>query len=315
MTRTNTFPVPIRVLRTISGGRGGAFVVGAMFTAAYAQKAERLAASCEKYGLSYVIHEVPTVHRSISSQGTDDLAHTKPNFILHLLAVHKMPVLYLDADCEFVAEPALIDELVTTRCDFAIYNWFADADQYSDCYIATDVSPGPGEAPIKDRFYRFLGKEGSFSSKQLKCNGLVQFYANSIAARALLWRWQKTLATFHGCTDDGALTFTFNNLKRRSWLWWLLKVRWLPRSYARISWWLFTKPIINHQGLPTKSSSFKKIHDPLGRKLFYSSLTKRRKPGSLFPEDYIIDTKERVMCKFVDGRLVPIEPLKLDFWK
>ena len=45
------FPLPFKSLRTISGGKEGLFVIGAMFTAAYSNKTERLAASCEKFGL------------------------------------------------------------------------------------------------------------------------------------------------------------------------------------------------------------------------------------------------------------------------
>src|SRR5688572_17413831 len=99
------FPLPFNSVRQISGGREGRYVVGAMFTASYAEKAERLAASCERFGLQYAIHEVQVIHRSIYILGADDLAYTKANFIHHLLVTHGKPVLYLDADCEFVAEP------------------------------------------------------------------------------------------------------------------------------------------------------------------------------------------------------------------
>jgi hypothetical protein len=110
------FPLPFRSLRTISGGKEGLYVIG------------RLAALCAKFGLQYVIDEVPAVHRSISYRGIDDLFYTKANFIRHLLAAHKKPVLYLDADCEFVSQPDLIDELVRSGCDFAIHNGCAEED-------------------------------------------------------------------------------------------------------------------------------------------------------------------------------------------
>jgi len=69
-----------------------------MFTAAYRGQAERLAASCSKFGLPYEIHEVPTGTPVHSPHGSEDLSFTKANFIHHLLAVHSKPVLYLDAD-------------------------------------------------------------------------------------------------------------------------------------------------------------------------------------------------------------------------
>lgn len=132
MRRAAQFPLPFKSNRSLTGGRGGAYLVGSMFTASYSQKAARLAASCEKFGLSFEIHEVPTIHRSISPAGTDDLSYTKPNFIRHLIASHRKPVLYVDADCEFVADPVAISCLVDERCDFAVYNWCADdcTDQF-----------------------------------------------------------------------------------------------------------------------------------------------------------------------------------------
>ena len=247
-------PFPFKSLRTMSGGKDGSYVIGAMFTAAYSDKAERLAASCEKFGLPYVIHEVPTVHRSISGRGTDDLSYTKPNFIRHLLAAHKKPVLYLDADCEFVSQPELIDQLVRSGCDFAIYNGYAD--EHTDRFVPIELSLRANEPPIRNRFYRFAGSADWYTNSQLVCSGLVQFYGNSVAARALLSRWHRTIATFPGCADDAALNFAFNNLTRRSWLSWLLKVRWLPKSYARISWWIHAKPIINHPDIPWKVFQF-----------------------------------------------------------
>jgi hypothetical protein len=66
----NPFPLPFNALREVSGERGTVrFVVGAMFTASYADKAERLARSCAKWGLQYAIHQVPAVHRSDQRPG------------------------------------------------------------------------------------------------------------------------------------------------------------------------------------------------------------------------------------------------------
>jgi hypothetical protein len=71
------FRHPFRSLHTINGGKEGLYVIGAMFTAAYSKKAERLAASCEKFGLPYVTHEVPAVHLSrICSRHTGSLFFT-----------------------------------------------------------------------------------------------------------------------------------------------------------------------------------------------------------------------------------------------
>ena len=133
------FPLPFASLRTLSGEGASPYIAGAMFTAAYAENAMRLAASCAKFSLSYELHEVPTVHRSISLRGSDDLRFTKANFIHHLLTTHKRPVLYLDADLEIVAQPALLSELVRDRIDFAIYNWLAD--EHNDRFYPVNSNP------------------------------------------------------------------------------------------------------------------------------------------------------------------------------
>lgn len=170
---SRTFPLPFKSLRSISGGKQASYVIGAMFTAGYSEKAERLASSCERFALPYVIHEVPTVHRSISRRGTDDLSYTKANFIRQLLATHRKPVLYLDADCEFVSRPDLIDELVRSGCDFAIYN--GCAEEYTDRFVPIELRLGADEPPIRNRFFRWSGHVGWYSTSQLMCCGLVQF--------------------------------------------------------------------------------------------------------------------------------------------
>jgi chitin disaccharide deacetylase len=304
--------IGFKSLRTIRGGKDGSYVIGAMFTAPYSDKAERLAASCEKFGLQYVIHEVPTVHRSISNRGTEDLSYTKANFIRHLLAAHEKPVLYLDVDCEFVSQPDLIEELVSSGCDFAIYNTLAE-EYEADRFFPIEVSPRPAEPPIRNRFYRWSGFVPWYANNQLICCGLVQFYRNSLAARELLSRWHKTIATFLGCADDACLDFVFNNLRRRSWLYWLLKVRWLPKPYARISWWIYAKPVINNPHLPGGGNDFREIADSKGRKRFYPSRMKL-KTATLFPRDCIIDTEQHMVCRLVDGQLVPVEPIDQSFW-
>jgi hypothetical protein len=312
MNRTNSFPLPFKSLRTLSGGKEGTYVIGAMFTAAYFEKAERLVASCEKFELPYVIHEVPTVHRSFGIRGTDDLTYTKPNFIRHLLATHKKPILYMDADCEFISRPELIDQLAKSVCDFAIYNKYADV--HTDWFIPIELSHWANEPQIEKRFYRYLGSGRLYTNSQLGCYGCVQFYRNSVAARALLSKWQKTLAEFPGRGDDACLNFTFNNLTKLSWLPWLLKVQWLPSSYARLPFFIFTEPVINHPDIPGDYAKFSPFKDPKGRKQFYKSLAEWKDAISIFPEDCIIDTEQKMLCRLVDDQLVPLKPTDRKLW-
>jgi hypothetical protein len=306
-----SFPLPFKSVRHISGGRDGRYIVGAMFTAGYSKKAERLAASCEKFGLPYVLHEVPTVHRSIHSLGSDDLSYTKANFIHHLLVEHGKPVLYLDADCEFVSEPDLVDQLVGSGCDFAIYNWLAD--EHTDVFVPIELGIGPDGPPIKNRFYRFSRSLDWYSTTQLVCSGCVQFYGNSEAARLLLAAWQQNIVMFPASADDGCLSFTFNNPGPRSNE---LKVQWLPKAYARISWWIYVKPVINHRGHPQRDSKFLSIMDmdPSGRRGWYPDRTELRTVACLFPRDCIIDTERRVVGKIVGDQLVTIKTTDQTFW-
>ncbi len=252
------------------------------------------------------------MHRSMSIRGTDDLAFTKANFIRHLLTTHKKPILYLDADCEFASEPELIDQLVMSGCDFAIYNGFAD--DRTDRFVPVKLNLSSGVEPTKNRYYRFSGSARWFSSTQLVCSGCTQFYGNSLAVRALLSKWHQTIAAFPGSADDACLDFVFNNLSRRSWLSWLLHVTWLPKSYARYAWWIHTKPIINHPDFPADGSSFTRIKDPKGRKRAYFSRMRRRDPASQFAPNSIIDTEQHMLCKLVDDKIVPIEPIVEEFW-
>jgi len=158
------FPLPFQSLRVIRGGGSKNFILGAMFTDTYSEKAARLAASCEKFGLPYEFHEVPSVHCSISAHGTADPSFTKANFIHHLLKMHNRPVLYLDADCEVVARPDLISELVRSGCDFAVYNWLAD--EYTDMFKPIKVDM-PNSITAENRFFRFAGTTRRYSTSQL----------------------------------------------------------------------------------------------------------------------------------------------------
>jgi hypothetical protein len=311
MTDAKRFPLPFNSLRALTGEGNCAFIVGVMFTASYSAKAARLAASCEKFSLPYIMHEVPTVHSSISIRGSTDLTFTKANFIYHLLRKHNKPVLYLDADCEFISQPDLITDLVNLRFDFAIYNWLSD--EYNDCFVRIN-SARDTASPTKNRFFRNAGSINAYSTTQLLCSGAVQFYRNSTATRALLSRWHQTVARFPGCADDHCLDFTYNNLTRRSWLYWSLKARWLPIAYARCPYWIYVEPVINHPELPAPDSDFIAITDPGGRGRFYPALFGQKDVTRLFPPDCIIDVEKRLVCKLIDGEIVPIEATSQTFW-
>jgi hypothetical protein len=301
--------VRMRSTRHFSGGKDRAYLIGAMFTADYAKKAEHLAASCERFGLPYVMHEVPVIHRSISSSGSETSPFTKPNFIRDLLTTHGKPILYVDADCEIVSEPDLIDRLVDSGFDFAIYNWLADHN--TDSFMPLKIPAKANKPPVMNRFFRFRTSVDWYSTTQLMCSGCVQLYGQSSAAAFLLSEWQKTILEFPGCADDECLSFAFNNLgtaDREA-----LKVSWLPKAYARIAYWIYEKPVINHKEHPS-IAPFKRIDDPAGRKSIYESRVEKRNVARLFPTDCIIDTEKRLLCKFFEGALVPVQVIKQTFW-
>src|SRR3954471_6484449 len=102
-------PLLFKSFNVMSGTDQGRYVIGTMFTEPYREKACRLAASCQRLGLPYQFHEVPFVHNSMSVKGGGDLSYTKANFVRHLLDTHKRPVLYVDADCEIMSPPVLVD--------------------------------------------------------------------------------------------------------------------------------------------------------------------------------------------------------------
>jgi hypothetical protein len=303
------FPLPFKSLRVIAGKGDKPFIVGAMFTNSYSKKAVKLAASCEKFALPYVLYEVSAVHRSISIRGTADLACTKANFVHHLLETHKKPVLYVDADCEFVANPELITELANSRCDFAIYNWLPD--DYTEMYSPIKLENG---SVTQNRFFSCSGGFNWYSTTQLGCFGAVQFYRNSLAARALLSKWHQTVARFPNSADDACMNFTYNNIARRSWLYWLLKAQWLPKAYARYAHWIYAEPVINHADFPSPASNFVPIRDPDGRSQFYVSLMTWRGAARMFPPESIIDAEKRMICRLIDGEIVPIVPTGHKFW-
>ena len=308
MNGADNFPLPFTSLRSIAGGKSGSYIMGAMFTPNYADKAQRLATSCEKFAVPYAIHEVPAVHRSISSRGTPDLAFTKANFIHHLLDQHKKPVLYVDADCEFLSEPDMLEPMAQSDCDFAVYNWLADEQTDAFAPVEITIANGP---PIKNRFYIFTHSVEHFTTNQLICSGPVQFYGNSAAARLLLSEWFRIIEAFPGTADDECLDFAFNNLGPRGSG---IKTRWLPKAYARYSWWIYVKPVINHSDMPNLENNFTHITDPTGKRRFYPERAEKRKAAHLFPRECIIDTAQRKLCLMVRGQLVAVGLTDQNFW-
>ena len=127
----------------------------------------------------------------------------------------------------------------------------------------------------------------------------------------LLREWQHTVINFPGSADDECLDFAFNNLGPRAQG---VKTRWLPKAYARIGWWIYAKPVINHAGPPNAENVFVTLKDPAGRKRVYLDRTVKRTEVRLFPRDCIIDTQRRIVYRIVGNDLVSISPTDQNFW-
>lgn len=282
------------------------FMVAAMCTANYADRARRLAASCRKVNVPFVIYQVPAIHRSISLRGTPDETFTKSSFIRGLLDEYHRPLLYVDADCVFEAYPERIATIAGGNFDMAIYNWLAD--EQTDCFVPVEMRMPTGEVD-RTRFYQFSHSIDLFAPDQLICSGAVQFYADTAPARLLLERWAETIHAFPGTADDPCLDFTYNNYAGEAGV----RASWLPKDYARYAWWICTRPVINHPDFPN-SGDFARIPDDESRKRFYPERAEMRQGTPPFPRDCIIDTTERMILQPTATGMHVLGRTDRDFW-
>lgn len=274
---------------------GAPFIVCAMFSKGYQEKAERLLASLLPLRLEYAIYEVPAVHRSVSLKGVDDLSLSKPQIIAFALDQFKKPVLYVDADTCFRGMPALFTSL---RDDFAIYNWLA-----GDCTDAWVPVPGqkvlPGTPP---RYWTFSHAIDDWSQTQLICSGCVQWWAPS--ARTLLDRWYDVIAAHPRAQDDHCLDVAFNYRPPDN-----LRFTWLSKQYGRYAFWIFDEPVIDHPEFPAPASGgFDSI--PGGRAIV-SQITMNAGKRVPVPRTMMIDAHDKVLlAKNMAGAFVPAAPLQ-----
>jgi len=302
------FPFNRIYAEDLKGKADAPFVVIAMLTAGYADRARRLVDSCQQFGLPHVLYEVPTVHASISPGGSADLRFTKANFIHFALERLDRPVLYLDADVYVASEPDAISQVARDGYDFAVYNWLADRD--TAAYRSIDVKFGDA-APVTDQFYAFSHSIDRFAEDQLICSGAVQYYGNTGPARRLLRRWHEAVSRFEGSADDACLDFAFNNYpsgepKPRAY--------WLDKSYSRYGFWIHVRPVLDHPAIALRDSAFREIKDPAGHERWYPERTRIPAVTDPFPRDCLIDVKRRLLCRMENGKLVPFARFERQLW-
>jgi hypothetical protein len=286
------------------------FIICSMFTpneSKYYSYADRLAHSCEKLKLPFSIYEVPKLHKSISSNGDYDLAYTKANFIF--FNMERFPsknILYLDVDVLFMEYPSDIDEISKSNYDFAVYNWLND--EHNEAYMPINGKLEVGNP--SSEYYVFSHYIGYFSLEQLICSGAVQFYSNSNKAKYLLELWQTVIAEIPDYQDDESLDYTFNNFILNEID---IKLFWLNKSYIRNPWWPHVKPVILHPAIPSAGRRYN-LTELNNRKRIYVELCKKKSNQFYFPQDYIIDTRRKLLLKIIDDEIINTKPISQDFW-
>jgi hypothetical protein len=284
------------------------FVAIAMFTKDYAAKAERLAASLDKFGLAHALFEVPSVHRSISPKGGNDLTYSKPVFITWALRRFQRPLLYLDADCEIKERPELIWTLHREQTDFSAYNWLADL--MNDAWVPEPNVPGV-TASGAPRYWCFSHAIDDYATTQLNCSGAVQYWRDSDSAFRLLAAWKQAITVYPRLADDECLRVAFN---RAPGGWPHLRYFWLPKEYARYLFWIYARPVIDHADIPTLTNS---THfDTLDRGAYDAAqITPRIGKARPFPRSCILDVGNGAMLlRQPDGTLKPIARLPMPLY-
>ena len=285
------------------------FIVCAMFTPhkpRLFQYADRLASSCNRYNLPFVIYKVTKIHKSITPNGQDDLAFTKANFIyFHLEQYPTKNILYLDIDVFLMGHPSAIIEISRDNYDFAIYNWLND--EHNEAYVPINLKLDAGD--IYSSFYRYSHRISFYDNQQLLGSGSVQYYRNSNGAKYLLKSWWKTIASNPGYADDQSLDYAYNNflLNKHS-----LKSFWLDKSYCRYPWWPYIKPIILHPELPREREL--QLIEINKLKRFYPERCIPKQYPLIFPPDYLIDTSKKLLLKVINNQLVDVKPIDQNFW-
>jgi len=310
------FPLQFQYLRALiepeAEQMGNAsFLVGAMMTPGYTHLGERLLKSCQHFSLPVAIFEVPTVHCSISPKGTEDFSYTKANFIHFLLERYKKPVLYVDADCVVMHYPERVELMIGDQVDFAIFNWFAEEN--TEMYIPIEITiiDDEGTRVVRDRFFQFSGSQDFFSESQLFCSGATQFYNNTPAAKLLLSAWHGVIESSPHSADDECLDFAFNN---RPAIICNIKTAWFDKSYARVAWWIYTRPVINHPDYPNSGDQFISIEQLGGKSRIYDAEVKNRTVPQVFPRDCLIDSQEKILLRIHEENLVPVASFSTELW-
>lgn len=140
---------------------------------AYKDFAEKLRASCVKFGITPHIEQLPSTGVWARNNSR------KPGFMQRKLLELKRPIIWCDADCEVCQFPALLDN---PPFDFAVYNWAADPKE-----------------DVPDQ-----------SVKRLKATSGVVFFNYTPPALQLMYAWVKAAEKEPTIPDDTVLDMIFD---------------------------------------------------------------------------------------------------------
>jgi hypothetical protein len=262
-------------------------------------------------GLAHVFFEVPQVHRSISPHGVDDPSLTKSAVIRAALDHYQRAIAYVDVDAVVRDQPLRLSSFAAAGKDFAIYNWLAD--EHTDAFKAVpDLPHAPPPTIQRARYLCFSHGIYHFGTEQLMCSGMTQFYGNTLAARALLEAWANVIAQQPGVADDLCLDFAFNNNLAGV----RLSTSWLDKAYARIPWWIYVRPIIDHPDPPGTGEGFTPLKETTTLRHRHLDRLELRKGPHLIPRDCLIDVQQRALYRAQarkpggDPELVLVGPLE-----
>ena len=114
---------------------------------------------------------------------------------------------------------------------------------------------------------------------------------------------------FPGASDDHSLNFTYNKLPEdvRG------VARWLDKAYARIGWWIYVRPIIDHPDIPGRST-WAPIPDASASSGEYGVIAERQVVEYYFPKDCVIDVEQKRLLRVENGRLVPVGDISMELF-
>ena len=217
----------------------------------------------------------------------------------------------MDVDCYIAQYPEKIKSIIADDYDFGIFNWFAEEHTETYAPVEVNLQTNQGMQTFKDRFFRFSHSVDNYATDYLLCSGAVQFYNNSAKAKQLLKKWHDTVCEFVTVADDLCLNYTFNYYHSSDTE---LKSYWLEKSYVRIAWWIYERPVIDHPDFPSAENKFVKRPAKFEKHKWWMDKTELKNIEYVFPSDCVLDTETMLLMKVKDGQMLPYKQIDIDLW-